>query len=37
MTILCPSGVLFLYYWDINKADNSSSITATVAVYNGPI
>jgi hypothetical protein len=37
MTILCSPGVLFLYYWDINKADNKGSITATVAVYNGPI
>jgi hypothetical protein len=37
MTIVCPAGVLLLYYWDINKADNSGSITATVAVYNGPI
>jgi hypothetical protein len=37
MTILCPKGRLLLYYWDINKDDNSGSVTATVALYNGPV
>jgi hypothetical protein len=36
MTILAP-GKLSLYYWDINNADNSGEVTATVAVYNGPL
>ena len=36
MTILAP-GKLSLFYWDINNQDNSESITATVAVYNGPL
>jgi hypothetical protein len=37
MSILIPSGRLLLYYWDVNNADNTGSITATVAVYTGPI
>lgn len=37
MTIFCPKGELLLYYWDVNKDDNSGSVTATVAVYAGPI
>jgi hypothetical protein len=37
MTILCPTGRLLLYYWDINKDDNSGSVTATVALYKGPV
>jgi len=37
MSILVPSGKLLLYYWDSNNADNSDSVTATVAVYNGPL
>lgn len=37
MSILIPSGRLLLYYWDVNNADNSGEITATVACYNGPI
>jgi hypothetical protein len=37
MSILFPTGRLLLYYWDSNNADNTGSITATVAVYNGPI
>jgi len=36
MSILIPNGRLLLYYWDVNNADNSGEITATVAVYNGP-
>ncbi|HJQ40132.1 MAG TPA: hypothetical protein VKB93_23555 [Thermoanaerobaculia bacterium] len=36
MTILAP-GRLSLFYWDINNQDNSGEITATVAVYNGPL
>ncbi|MBV8517349.1 MAG: hypothetical protein JO197_08090 [Acidobacteria bacterium] len=36
MTILAP-GRLSLYYWDINNADNTGEVTATVAVYNGPL
>jgi hypothetical protein len=36
MTILSP-GKLSLYYWDINNQDNSGEVTATVAVYNGPL
>lgn len=36
MTILV-SGRLSLYYWDVNNSDNSGSVTATVAVYNGPL
>ncbi len=37
MSILIPSGRLTLYYWDINKDDNSGSVTATVAQYKGPL
>jgi hypothetical protein len=37
MSILIPSGRLTLYYWDVNKDDNSGSVTATVAVYKGPL
>ena len=37
MSILIPSGRLLLYYWDSNNADNSGSVTATVACYNGPL
>jgi hypothetical protein len=37
MSILFPTGRLLLYYWDVNNADNTGSITATVACYNGPI
>jgi hypothetical protein len=37
MSILIPSGRLLLYYWDVNNADNTGSITATVTLYNGPI
>ena len=37
MSILIPNGRLLLYYWDVNNADNSGEITATVAIYNGPI
>ena len=36
MTILNP-GRLSLYYWDVNNADNTGSVTATVAVYSGPL
>jgi len=36
MTILAP-GKLSLYYWDVNKADNTGEVTATVAVYTGPL
>lgn len=36
MTILCPTGRLLLYYWDINKDDNTGSVIATVARYKGP-
>ena len=36
MSILCPPGRLTLYYWDVNKDDNSGSVTATVAMYKGP-
>lgn len=36
MTILAP-GQLTLYYWDVNNQDNSGSVTATVAVYQGPL
>lgn len=35
MTILGP-GELSLFYWDSNNSDNTGSITATVAVYQGP-
>jgi hypothetical protein len=35
MTVLGP-GNLSLYYWDINNADNSGQVTATVALYAGP-
>ncbi|PYQ29960.1 MAG: hypothetical protein DMF56_09545 [Acidobacteria bacterium] len=35
MTVLAP-GRLSLYYWDINNADNTGDVTATVDVYNGP-
>lgn len=37
MSILIPNGRLLLYYWDSNNTDNTGEITATVAVYNGPI
>lgn len=37
MSILIPSGRLLLYYWDSNNADNTGSVTATVACYNGPL
>lgn len=37
MTIFCPPGKLTLYYWDVNNADNTGSVTATVAVYKGPV
>jgi hypothetical protein len=37
MSIIIPAGRLTLYYWDINKDDNSGSVTATVAVYKGPV
>lgn len=37
MSILFPTGRLLLYYWDVNNVDNTGEITATVAVYNGPI
>lgn len=37
MSILFPTGRLLLYYWDVNNTDNTGSITATVACYNGPI
>jgi|ERR1041385_2273286 hypothetical protein len=36
MTVLAP-GTLSLYYWDINNADNTGDVTATVAVNNGPL
>ncbi len=36
MTILGP-GKLSLFYWDINNADNSGSILATVTLYKGPV
>lgn len=35
MTVL-NNGRLSLCYWDQNNADNSGSVTATVAVYGGP-
>lgn len=37
MSILIPAGRLTLYYWDVNNADNTGSVTATVALYKGPI
>lgn len=37
MSILFPTGRLLLYYWDVNNTDNTGSITATVALYKGPI
>jgi hypothetical protein len=37
MSILFPTGRLLLYYWDVNNTDNTGSITATVAVYKGPV
>lgn len=37
MSILIPSGRLTLYYWEINKDDNTGSVIATVAVYKGPL
>lgn len=37
MSILIPEGRLTLYYWDVNKDDNSGSVIATVAVYKGPL
>ena len=36
MTILAP-GKLSLYYWDVNKQDNTGEVTAIVAVYSGPL
>lgn len=36
MSILTPPGRLTLHYWDVNNADNTGSVTATVAVYKGP-
>ncbi len=33
MTILFPTGRLLLYYWDVNNADNTGSITATVNIF----
>lgn len=36
MTMVGP-GTLSLYYWDSNTADNAGSVTATVAVYKGPV
>jgi hypothetical protein len=36
MTVLTP-GKLSLYYWDVNNQDNTDSVTATVAVYSGPL
>jgi hypothetical protein len=36
MTILGP-GKLALFYWDSNNADNTGSVTATVATYKGPV
>lgn len=35
MTVLAP-GKLSLYYWDVNNADNTGDVTATVDVYSGP-
>jgi hypothetical protein len=37
MSILIPAGRLLLYYWDVNNADNTGSVTATVAQYKGPV
>lgn len=37
MTILAPNGHLTLYYWDSDNVNNSGSVTATVAVYRGPV
>ncbi len=37
MSILIPEGRLTLFYWDVNKDDNSGSVIATVAVYKGPL
>ncbi len=36
LTILSP-GRLSLFYWDSNNQDNSGSVTATVALYKGPV
>jgi hypothetical protein len=36
LTILAP-GRLSFFYWDSNNEDNSGSVTATVAVYKGPV
>jgi hypothetical protein len=36
MTILGP-GKLSLFYWDSNNQDNSGEVTATVALYTGPL
>jgi hypothetical protein len=36
MTILGP-GRLTLFYWDSNNQDNSGEVTATVALYTGPL
>lgn len=36
MTILGP-GRLSLFYWDSNNQDNTGSVTATVALYTGPL
>ena len=35
MTIL-TDGELKFVYWDLNKADNTDSVTAVVQIYNGP-
>ena len=37
MSIVNDGGRLLLYYWDVNNADNSGEITATVDLYNGPV
>ena len=36
MTMVGP-GTLSLYYWDSNNNDNNGSVTATVALYKGPV
>jgi hypothetical protein len=36
MTILGP-GKLSLFYWDVNNVDNTGEVTATVALYTGPL
>jgi len=37
MSIIVPTGRLTLFYWDVNKDDNTGSVIATVAVYKGPL